>query len=233
MTDKLKFSYQKELNVIRYDDFLSELKNKYECDFYFNENTTCIYSEKVKMRKTLSQRQKVKEVDFNVKEDFGEICKITYINDNKETILKSVDYKIPPVITFKTLKENEDLVIIDSISGIKGTFSSMFRIETTKDVSINLEDGIISDNKTMKDLSEFIEFIPENFFIMKNVNYKVKTLEQNSIVLKFEDASLLKDYEDLKENSLLISNPEKTYYKNNVLIKTDKKNLICLTKLEK
>lgn len=191
----IHFSHQENITVVYTDDFVEILKQTYK-DVNVCKNVQIYKNGDVSFRTVLSNLQ-VKEIDFDVKYDC-EYCTIL-LKDGKTMTLLDTDKEKYLIMPIKTLKENEDLIVLDSIKDYKGALPQTIVVTLDKSYRISLGEDINSEEnlKTLKKLlgykpNKIIDF-SEKIFATKQ--YKM-TETSSAIRLKFiDETSNLVDFD--------------------------------------
>ena len=176
----IRFNQDREITVIQISDFIDILNKNYP-EVYISRRIDVCKDNNISHRTILSSIENIKEVDFDCNYD-NEYCYLTKKEGKKLTIMNSEESDIL-LVTFKTLRENEDLIIVDSIKGYKGELPNTLRVSTTISTKVSFDDDINSLENRRK-LKGLIGVTPLNILDMRNEAFTVKNYGNIDDILK-------------------------------------------------
>ena len=232
--NKLTLRYEEETKVITIDDFIELLNKKYNKEYINQEFVKITYENKQSFRNVLSIYGNVEEICFHNPNTNVEYL-ITLKNNNKYSVLEGEKLEYQLVIIFKTLPENSNLVIVDSIQLFNEKLN-YFKIKSERKINFNLDGFIIDDEKFSKHIEKVILLKPNKVINLTDKEYEQKIGENNLIKIKIldEDKNLSEiDSNFNSENKIKIMDSDLIYINVYVLLKTNKHNLFILNSKNK
>ena len=227
--DELNLKYDSNINVVYISDFIEFLNDKYKQNYINQEMVNISYTYKESFRNILSVFDNVSEVSFSNPETNVDYL-IRLKNNKKYSILEGEVLEYPMVIIFKTLPENKDLIILDSIRLYEGNVPNCFMIKSQMKFKVDLTNKIISDSKVLDKIKNVVNFKPNSILNLSKDPYDFKVLGNNQIqinVLNKEEN--LRDIDiSFNNNSTIIMSSDLLHINGYALCKTHENNLIVL-----
>lgn len=233
MNKLLKCTCEDQIEIVQIDDLKDFLKKNFKQEYFYQQTVEIDYPSKTKLLSVFSIYENIKSIEFQTNNEEKDDYIVYFTNGNKETILTS-ELNKGKVILCKTLLENKDLIIVESIKLLPIEVDNFFRTVIKRNLQIELpEEGKeLSDKEKYKHMEYLINFLPNKIINMENIPYTKRIKENNQIRYKFTDG---KDYSSI-DNSIYESTKIRVMDKdifnveNYVFLKTYNNNLLMLNK---
>ena len=237
MSDSLSFTKKNDIVAIYVDDLIQVLQEKHP-EVYISKNVGICKNKNISFRSVISTFDNIMELDFDCKYD-NEYCYLTLKNERKLTILTS-ELDSVLILPFKSLKENEDLIALDTLKGYKDKLPGTIKIETKEDIKVSFDELELNTLDNRKKLSYLINFMPDKVIDFRDKEFTIKTYEKTEYASKIR-YKFIKETNDLKcfDNSfydkikIRISDNNSLKYGNLIFAKTDNNNCIILSNNKK
>jgi hypothetical protein len=233
----LSFSKEKTISTTYLDDFLEILSNNFN-EVYLSKKVSICKNNNIYYRNVISTIKNIKEIDYDCNQDL-EHCFLVLKNGTKMTILKSeLEFNDTIIMPIKTLKENDSLIIVDSIENYKGPLPNI--IKTTTEEKINISLDSLNTLETKEKLSALLGYKPNNIVDLRDKEYTVKIYEKNEVITKIR-YKFINEKEDMKylDNSfydkikIRIADNKTLKYNGLVFVKTDNNNCLIISESKK
>lgn len=233
MSKKLKCLKEDQVRVVQNDNLKEFLERNFKKKYFYQSSIEVNFPKKTKLLSVFSIYENIDHIDFSNDNEEQEDYIVFFKNGNKETIL-TTELNNCNLIICKTLMENKDLILVDSIKLLPISVDNYFRTSIKRNLEIELPDKgcELSDKGKYKHIEYLINFIPNKIINLEDIPYTKRIRDNDQIRYKFLDG---KDYSKLDSSiyeSKKIRVMDRDIYniEDYVFLKTYDNNLLMLSR---